>query len=110
MFKGSDFVKVFAVIDTGASFCSISSEDAISLGYEPANLVETKPIVTANGIIEAPIVSLDCVEVLGKKATGVAAIVHNLPEKSGVEALIGISFLKHFRLVMDFPKQAFSIE
>lgn len=67
LFRKNDFVKVYSVIDTGASFCSVSWEDAVSLGYEPSKPPETKPIVTASGIIEAPVIVLDCVEVLGQK-------------------------------------------
>lgn len=110
LFRAGEFVKVYSVIDTGASFCSISWEDAVSLGFEPGKLVATKPVVTANGVIESPVILLDSVEVLGKKASGVEAIVHNLPEKSGIEALIGISFLKHFKLTMDFPSGNVSLE
>ena len=47
-------------------------------------------------------VTVQSVSVLGKRANDVKAVVHDLPQRSYVDGLLGLSFLKNFRLAIDF--------
>jgi len=42
--------------------------------------------------------------VLGKKVENCEILVHDLPETSRVDGLIWLNFLKHCKLLIDFPK------
>ncbi len=61
-------------------------------------------MVTASGVELAPIIELKSMSVLGKKAFSIKAIVHDLPPKSYVDGLLGLSFLKNFELRINFRK------
>ena len=48
--------------------------------------------------------------VLGMKAENVEAVVHNLPQESNVNGLLGLTFLRNFRIYLDFKRGILSIE
>lgn len=57
---------------------------------EPEVSRERISIITASGVEKVSLITLDSIIVLGKKAEGVSAVVHNLPQKSYVELAFGI--------------------
>jgi predicted aspartyl protease len=59
---------------------------------------------TAGGRINAPIVVLDYVEMLGFRVEKVEALVKDISE-IGINSLIGWSLLKHFKTFLD-PKES----
>ncbi len=88
------------VVDTGASSTMISHALARQLGIEieegnfPVVLINT-----ANGVISAPVITLESIEVGGMQVRGLTASVHDIsPEVSG---LLGLNFLSHFRMDID---------
>ncbi|MFH1903455.1 MAG: retropepsin-like aspartic protease [Candidatus Omnitrophota bacterium] len=89
-------------VDTGATYCMIPWELANALMLEPHISHEKISITTASGIVEAPLVTLPSVDVFGSKATNIKAVVHDLPTQSCVDGLLGLSFLKNFKVILDF--------
>ena len=96
--------EVDMVLDTGAIYTAISWETAKDLGYDPAGSPERVPIITANGVIEVPKLSVKRVAFRELAAEEIEVICHDIPELAEIEGLIGLSFLKHFRLVVDFKR------
>lgn len=92
------------VLDTGATLITIPWEVAELLGYQPELSREKTTMITASGVESAPLITLKSVSVLGKRAGNVQALVHDLPQKSYVEGLLGLSFLRTFHLAIDFRK------
>ena len=60
-------------------------------------------IVTANGVIEAPLVTVESIEMADLRTEAVDVICHDIPEIAGIEGLLGLSFLLHFRTLIDYP-------
>ncbi len=98
---------VDALIDTGSTYCVISLEDAVGLGYEPWKAI-TIPVGTAGGTITAPLLKIGFVKVLGFKIENVEALVKDLTEV-GVDAIVGWSFLRHFKFSFDPEEGIFEI-
>lgn len=48
--------------------------------------------------------------VLGMKVYNVEALIHDLPKESYVEGLLGLSFLRNFKVCLDFRKGVLKIE
>lgn len=96
--------EVDMVLDTGAIYTAISWDTAKDPGYDPAGSPERVPVITANGVIEVPKLSVQRVSFRGLAAEEVEVICHDIPELAEIEGLIGLSFLKHFRLVVDFKR------
>jgi len=97
-------------LDTGATYMMIPWEIAEVLGYEPALSRERIDMVTASGVEKVPLVVLKSVILLGKCATDVQAIIHNLPQRSYVDGLLGLSFLRNIKIYIDFRTGVLEID
>ena len=102
--------KMKMALDTGATYVMIPWEFAEILGYEPELSRKRRPMITASGVEKAPVITLDSINVLGKKAEGVPAVVHNPPQKSYVDGLLGLSYLKNFDVHLYFKKGVLGID
>jgi clan AA aspartic protease (TIGR02281 family) len=97
------------IIDTGATFTSISREMADALGYRIVPGGEEVTVGTANGFVSAPVVLLDSVNLHGYAVRNVKALV--LPQKSQSQVgLLGLNFLDHFRYSVDPGRREFRLE
>ena len=72
------------------------------IGYDPAVSSLRQEIVTANGIIEVPKLRVERIAIGEVEAMDVEVICHDIPEMAGIRGLLGLSFLKHFRTVIDY--------
>jgi len=78
------------LVDTGASAVALSRADAVRLGFDPARLDYTRPVVAVNGRTLAAPVMLDHVVVAGAEVDRVQALVlRDGPSAS----LLGMSYL-----------------
>lgn len=100
--KGS--VKVDLVFDTGAAFTALSWSVLKVIGYDPVIASERQEIVTANGVIEVPKLRVAGIAIGNAEAKEVEVICHDIPELVEVRGLLGLSFLKHFRTVIDYKE------
>ncbi|KYK30870.1 MAG: hypothetical protein AYK19_04400 [Theionarchaea archaeon DG-70-1] len=102
--------EIDAVLDTGAGCTCISWDIAKDIGYDPAISERRVEIITANGVTEVPLIKVDSISIGELEARNVDTICHNIPEISTVDGLIGLSFLKHFDLHMNFKEGKMRIE
>jgi clan AA aspartic protease (TIGR02281 family) len=87
------------IIDTGATYVTLSREFAERAGIRPASN-DTILVQTAGGVRSAKLTTLDRVELQGVRATRVpAAIMGDLP--NDVDGLLGLSFLSRFQIQID---------
>ncbi len=92
------------ILDTGAALTSISWTDLKIIGYDPAVVPDRQEMLTANGVIEVPKLRLQEISMGSISAGDVEVICHDIPELTGLRGLLGLSFLKHFRTVIDYKK------
>lgn len=83
------------LVDTGATFVSLSHDDASALGLRPLPHEFTTPLLTASGELKAAPARLREVRVNGVVAYDVPAIV--MPKGAGATSLLGMSFLSRLR-------------
>lgn len=102
--------QVDMVLDTGAIYTAISWDTAKDLGYDPAGSPERVPVITANGVIEVPKLHIQRVAFLELAVKELEVICHDIPELAEIEGLIGLSFLKHFQLILDFKTGVLEIK
>jgi clan AA aspartic protease (TIGR02281 family) len=88
------------IIDTGATYTSISQELAEKLGIDLSHC-ETVRITTANGRIDVPKVTIETLNVNGLEAHQVEATVIPVRQGSSFSGLIGLSFIRQFVLTID---------
>ena len=102
LLEGKCFTVARLALDTGASNVMIPWKMAIALGLHPEISSERIETVTPSGIEIVPVVYIPLIHVLGEELRNVKAVVHDLPEKSYVDGLLGLSFLKQFKVTLDF--------
>jgi clan AA aspartic protease (TIGR02281 family) len=96
------FREIDVVLDTGAVYTVIAWDVAKDIGYDPAISKRRMPIVTANGVIESSLITVERIQIADLQAESVDVICHDIPEITGIEGLLGLSFLKHFRTLIDY--------
>lgn len=98
------------LLDTGATFISLSKAVAQRLGVRSAGS-GTVHLATAGGVIEAPFTVLEEVNVGGAVARYVPAVIHDIPGlPSNVAGLLGMSFLERFRVNLDIASGSIILE
>ena len=97
------------VIDTGATYTMISWNTAAALGLE-VDPKRTTRTTTASTIEKCPLTFVPKIKALGRSVKNVPCLVKDLPAESGVDGLLGLSFLRHFSLAIDFKKGVLKID
>jgi len=98
------------VVDTGASYTLISNALARELSIDVGPAAKTLPFQTANGLINAPVTSLDSISVGGMEIRDLATAVHDAIPDPQVAGLLGLNFLSHFRMDIDTEKGILHLE
>jgi aspartyl protease family protein len=93
----NDKLTVPFMLDTGASTVTITQEIADQLGIVTGPNTKYARFNTANGVIKAPIITLDSVEVGGAEVNNVRA---SIPPNLHI-GLLGTSFLNNFQYSID---------
>jgi len=79
------------MVDTGASFVTLTPEDAVAIGVNMSGLRFSMPIRTANGEIRAAPITIKKLAIGSIERKDVAALV--APPRSLDQSLLGMSFL-----------------
>lgn len=79
------------LVDTGASFVTLTERDARDVGFDTDALAFVVPVRTANGTIRAASVKLDRIAIGPIERRNVAALV--APDGALEQGLLGLSFL-----------------
>jgi clan AA aspartic protease (TIGR02281 family) len=98
------------VVDTGASYTLISNALARDLAIDVGTNPKTLPFQTANGLIQAPVTSLESIAVGGMEIRNLPAAVHDAVPDPEVAGLLGLNFLSNFRMDIDTQKGVLHLE
>ena len=100
---GHSSLLIPVVLDTGASLTIVANDVMAELGYDPSNLaLDRQRIVMDSGIEYAPRTTVRSVTAIGQKVIDLEILCHDLPAESGVDGLLGLNFLRHFKLTIRF--------
>jgi clan AA aspartic protease (TIGR02281 family) len=87
------------LVDTGATWCTISRDLADELGIVAAADTPVVEVMTANGKASGPRVALDSIKVGETEAADVETLV--LPLDGSFEGILGNSFLSRYLVMLD---------
>ncbi len=93
--------EVTLLLDTGATYCSVSVHLAEKLGLCQGSDGLWVTVQTASGTLKAPLVFLPSLAIGGFEEKGIEALVHDLPGQGDEEGTLGLSFLNRFRYTID---------
>jgi len=86
------------LLDTGATYCVISQSIARRLGLKASG--ERTALVTANGAVSAPLVTIRYFDLGSNRARDVKTVVHDSVAPP-LDGILGLSYLNHFAYVID---------
>ena len=90
------------LLDTGATVTVISRRLAREAEALVAGGTSRITLYTASGIVEAPVITLASLAVGGVLVRHVSAAIHDLPGIGDeIDGLLGMSFLRHFKMTLD---------
>ena len=89
------------LIDTGASLTIFTPEVLVQRGIRYRDTGRTAVFNTANGQVRAPVFTLDSLEVGDWQVSQIEIGVLDLGGRAGVDGLLGMNFLSHFRFFID---------
>lgn len=96
-------------LDTGATYVMIPTGVAEELGYNPSAAGRHVNVATVSSVESTPLITIDRIETLGAHAVMVDAICFDLPIRSNIQGLLGLSFLKHFDVDLHFRDRELSL-
>jgi len=114
--KGPKGIREFqALLDTGSTDSLIPLQDARDLGYDAyyddfSKTGEGTKAITTLGVYETDEITLEEVAVGDLVAKDVKALAFDLPKRAGIEAVLGISFLRNFNTCINFEQGYLTIE
>jgi clan AA aspartic protease (TIGR02281 family) len=88
------------ILDTGATYTSISEEMASDLGYDLRHVPKVT-ITTANGQVSLPKIKLSALTLNGYTIHDVEATVMPMPKNVPFSGLLGLSFVKRYKITID---------
>jgi predicted aspartyl protease len=89
-------------LDTGATGTMINAGMLVALGYDPALAPERIQVTTGSGVEFVPRLVLDKIVALGQERFHFPVLAHTLPPSAGIDGLLGLDFIRGYRLTVDF--------
>lgn len=106
----NDKLATNVVVDTGASMTMITNAAAKALGIDLSKAESRMQFHTANGTIEAPVITMDSIAVGDMKLNKIAVVVHDWSPNSDLHGLLGLNYLKHFKIDFDTDRSQLVLE
>ncbi len=102
----NDLYETKLIVDTGATFTTISENLAFDLGIPTRSPNQTINLMTAGGRVKAPMGVAKRVRVGNSGRDRVKVVIHTIPNlPEGVEGLLGLSFFDRFLVNLDHSKK-----
>ena len=101
-------IRLNLLLDTGARYTLLPVEIVRAVGCDIRSPLRRIPVMTAQGVIQAPIVEVPWFHCLGQRIEKWPVIAHTLPPESFVDGLLGMDFLTCFQvtIVLDQARSA----
>ena len=93
------------IVDTGANITILSNQVARDAGILPSSYLSPVTLNTAGGPVRADVARLDALAVGAAEVAKVPVAIHDLPDApTGVDGLLGLTFLDRFLVTLDTQK------
>ena len=98
------------LLDTGSSLTTIQTQLAIELGLDPHSATEYRAIRTFDGLVRLPVVRVPRVRVLGQQIENLAVACADFSPRLGLDGVLGLNFLQHFDLRINFREKFIELQ
>lgn len=106
--KGKQLIRM--ALDTGATYTIAPVWAIRAIGYDPTTSADRVDFVAVGGVERKPLVTVRSAQAFGIRVMRLHVVCHDLPPQSPVRGLLGLNFLKHVRLHLDFPRRILKVD
>ncbi|GJL61451.1 MAG: hypothetical protein NPIRA04_01050 [Nitrospirales bacterium] len=90
------------ILDTGATMTVLSQDVALDLGLMASTQTQLTTVQTAGGPIQVNVSTVQSMQAGTAQVKDVEVAIHDLPDShTGIDGLLGMSFLNHFLVTLD---------
>lgn len=101
--EGTNIVRL--LVDTGSSYTNLPVEVLKAIGCDPlASREDYARLITGNGLVIAPRVSVEWFHVLGHQIEGLKIVAHTIPFSQFFDGLLGMDVLTRLGAQIDVRK------
>ena len=91
-------------LDTGASTTIISIKAAREIGYDLSQISDLVSFADASKTHLVPGVTLKSLSFADARIEDIEALCYTIPEEHGIDGVMGLNFLRHFNISLDFER------
>jgi predicted aspartyl protease len=102
-------VRLRLALDTGATGTLVNVAHLVAVGYDPSLALERVQVTTGSGVEYVPRVQVSRLNALGHGQALFPILGHTLPPGASVDGLLGLDFLRGWRLEIDFDQGIISL-
>ena len=102
-------LKARMLMDTGATFTTITPRIAKKLGVHLDRYAARVPLMTANGYISAPVARLKSLKVGHAEVRSLVVAIVKFSSEAPIAGLLGLNFLNQFHTSLDSTQQLLSL-
>lgn len=96
------FESINLVVDTGAGLTIVDTSIIDYLGYSARDAFDTSTLDGAGGLSRGYVIKLRKFRCLGFELDDFTVACHDMNTRLGVTGLLGMNFLRHFRMDVDY--------
>jgi len=100
--------EVRLALDTGASTTTIREDALTDIGYSPKSLTDLVSFSDASQSHLVPRVTLKSFSLAGARIDNLEVLAYTIPD--GIDGVIGLNFLRHFNLNLNFDRGILTME
>ncbi|MFB0536373.1 MAG: retropepsin-like aspartic protease [Anaerolineae bacterium] len=92
-------------LDTGSSITLFTPRLLQEVGLDPAEATARRSVYTYDGAAELPVLQVPHLRVFGQEVHDLEVACGELPPKLGLDGVLGLNFLWHFDLRINFREE-----
>ena len=97
------------LIDTGSNYTIVSWEALTALGIDPATSKIRRSLMTANGLIQVPEVTVEEFHCFGEVLKQFPVVAHSIPLGATVGGVLGMNFLRQHTTNLNFKNSTIEV-
>jgi predicted aspartyl protease len=97
-------------LDTASTFSALAPDAATRIGFDLSQVESQETIATASQTLTVPQITVPAVTLGTETVRDLLFLVMPLPLPLGVKGLLGLNFMRHFRVALDFEQGLLNLE
>jgi predicted aspartyl protease len=102
-------INAHLALDTGATITMIRRGILLAIGYDLDSIATKISIVTGSGVEAAKQLTVEKIQAIDQAVDDVTVICHDLPEETGLDGLLGLNFLRHFDIEINYSTSTLAL-